>query len=172
MRDMHISHQPVVVPQAGNTASLSRTPVKRTVLPNSVAVSNNQAGLFTRIFFILWILTNRSKLKNMVALANNGRTLDHTMRTYNRIRSNLNVVFDDRIRAHSDAFVQRCPRRHHSRFMNQGHSDSPLSLRVSLWRARTVFSRSRNLPAITSILLRRAAILRHLPASSTVITDE
>jgi hypothetical protein len=55
---------------------LGRASTESAKLPDSVAVADNQARWFTGVFLVLWIVTDRRELVDMVVLADFRRTVD------------------------------------------------------------------------------------------------
>jgi hypothetical protein len=54
VRNVHISHDPIVITQLRNAIVLRRTGVNRSELANGIAITDLQAGWFTAVFHVLW----------------------------------------------------------------------------------------------------------------------
>ena len=66
MRDVHITHNPVVGPNGGDALVLSGTDMKADKLANRIAVTNFQTRGFTTVFLVLGDTTKRSIMMNFV----------------------------------------------------------------------------------------------------------
>src|SRR5665647_1574787 len=100
MRQMHISHDPVVITQARHADILSSTQVEGAEFAYGVVVADFQPCRFIRIFLVLRYFTQRTKLKNTIVSADARMPVDHHMGTYHRPWTYLDMLTDDRIRTH------------------------------------------------------------------------
>ena len=81
MREMNVSHDPVIVAHAGDAGIAGRADVERAKLTDGVSITNHQLTGLTGILFVLRNSANRVELKNFVVTPYGGVTLDHAMRT-------------------------------------------------------------------------------------------
>ena len=106
MRNVHISHDPIVITNAGDALILRCTRMNSSELTNRIAITNNELGRLATVFHILGGATDGSEVCKNILFTNRGVTLDHSMRTYfatsadfdmrsnNRVRTNLNITSD------------------------------------------------------------------------------
>jgi len=94
MRNMNISHDPVVAAYLCDALITRRTNVDGAKLANGVAVANVQSARFTRIFFILRNRTDGVELKNFVVGTDNGVAFNHAVRTNRGARADLDMRAD------------------------------------------------------------------------------
>jgi len=102
MRNVHISHQPVVIADSGQTLLLCRAPVDRTEFANGVVIAYFQPRCLAAILLVLWNLTDGCELVDPVVAADPRFALDHRMRPNRRARANLDIAIDNRVRTHLD----------------------------------------------------------------------
>jgi hypothetical protein len=102
MRDMHISHDPIIVADTGNPGILNRAGVKRAKFANDIVIANVQSGWFTGIFFVLRLFAERNKLKNPIAKADARMTGDDGMRANLCAGPNFDVLANDGIGTDTD----------------------------------------------------------------------
>jgi hypothetical protein len=81
MREVNVSHDPVVVTHAGDTGITGRADVERAKLTDGVSITNHQLTGLTGIFFVLRNSADGVELKNLVVTPYGGVTLYHAMRT-------------------------------------------------------------------------------------------
>jgi len=93
--NMHIRHDPVVITQNGLTFVLRRTATNRAVFANRVSITDDQSGWLTSIFLILWVVTDRCELVDMIVFADNGGAIDHNVTFDTCAISDFNVVTDN-----------------------------------------------------------------------------
>ena len=91
MRHMRIRHKQVVVTYLGNAVILLRSPVHRGEFPYRIPVADFQPGYFGRVFFVLRIFADRSKLVNTVLFTYRSRPLNNNVRPYDRTRTDFNI---------------------------------------------------------------------------------
>ena len=77
---MHIRHDPVVIPQTGDTFVLNGSQIECAEFPNGIAITDFQFCQFSSIFFILRYPPQRSKLENVIVLTNRRVSFDNDMR--------------------------------------------------------------------------------------------
>ena len=97
MRDVHIGHDPVVVTDDRIADVLGRAAAERAKLADRVAVADDQAGRFVRVFLVLRIVTDRRELVDMIVLADFRRTVDDHVTIDACAAADLNCVADDRV---------------------------------------------------------------------------
>lgn len=80
VRDMRVGHNAVMVADHGNSAALLGASVNRAEFVKDVVVSDLEAGLFAwTVSLMLRVPTQRAIGVDAIALADNGRSLDHGM---------------------------------------------------------------------------------------------
>src|SRR5690606_34066547 len=99
VRDMHVSHDPVVAAQARDATVLYRTKVDGDEFTDRVAVADDQLRRFARVLLVLRRSANGSELEDMVVATDGGVTFDHDMRANTRTGADLYVRADDGIGA-------------------------------------------------------------------------
>jgi hypothetical protein len=82
MGNVYASHDPVIAADPGDTATLHGPAAKGAQLTNGIVIADDQLGVFTSIFLILWLFTDRCELKNMIVFSN------RCAAGQNRVRSN------------------------------------------------------------------------------------
>src|SRR5689334_16717616 len=95
VRDVHVSHDPVVVADARDPGVLRRAAVERAILPDGVAVADLQRGRLPRVFLVLRRPSEHAESENAVLRSYAGSSLDHDVRTDRRALAGLNVLADD-----------------------------------------------------------------------------
>lgn len=98
MCNMHIGHDPVVITQDGLALTLNRAATDRAEFTNRIAITYSESGPLTRIFLILWIITDRRKLIDVIAIADRCRTTDDDVTVYARTAADFDIITDDRVR--------------------------------------------------------------------------
>ena len=93
MGNMNTGHDPVIAADPRYTAALHGTTAEGVQLTYGVVVTDDELGVFTGIFLVLWLFTDRCKLKDVIVLANGRATGQHCMRTDpgTRVYSNLGI---------------------------------------------------------------------------------
>jgi len=102
MRDMHISHDPVVIADTCNTTTITRTAVNGAEFTDGIAITNDKFRALTGKFLVLWIIADRGKLKYSVVGTNTGRPLDHNMRANDSTGTDFNLRANNRERTYAD----------------------------------------------------------------------
>ena len=95
MRQMHISHDPVAVANAGGTRILDGSAIEGAEFTYGVVVADFQTGWLPAIFFVLWCPAYGTKLVNRIAHANPRMRINHNMRSYPCSGANLHLRTDD-----------------------------------------------------------------------------
>src|SRR3546814_7319813 len=73
MRQMHISHDPVIVSHAGDTDILAGSDIESNEFAYRVAIADFQPRRFAGVFFVLRCSADRCKLKNRVVATDTDR---------------------------------------------------------------------------------------------------
>ena len=81
MREVNVSHDPVVVTHAGDASIAGRANVESAKLTDVVSITNHQLTGLTRVLFVLRNSADGVELENLVVTPYGGVTLDHAMRT-------------------------------------------------------------------------------------------
>ena len=68
MRDVDTGHDPVVVTNDRFAAALGGSPADRAELPDCVVVTDDEFGVCSVVFLVLWLLTDRAELENTCVL--------------------------------------------------------------------------------------------------------
>jgi hypothetical protein len=105
VRNMHVSHDPVLITHARDANIAGAADVQGAELSDGVAIANVQFAGFACIFFVLRNSTYRVELENLVVFANRGVPLDDTMCTHTRARTNAHVRTDDAVRPNFNTAV-------------------------------------------------------------------
>ena len=100
VRQMHISHEPVIASHTRHTRVARRTDVEGTKLSDDVSVTNDQFARFTRVFFVLRNGPQGRELENPVVLTNGGVPFDHAVRSNRRSGPDFDVGTNHRIGAY------------------------------------------------------------------------
>ena len=101
-----VSHNPVVVADAGFAYARYRAEVEGGELADGVAVADNQARGLSRIFFILRDFAQTGKLEDTVVFAYGGMAVNHGVRADFGIRTDSHVRADNGVRTDFDAGIQ------------------------------------------------------------------
>ena len=59
MRDMNVSHYPIVVAHSGHPSILDSATIDRAILPDRVSIANNKARGFPGVLLVLRVVANR-----------------------------------------------------------------------------------------------------------------
>ena len=123
MRQMDVSHDPVVVTQTGDSFVLNRSQVEGTEFANGVAIADFQFRLFPCIFFVLRHTAQRCELENAIVFADSGMSFNNDMRTNPRTCPDFDIGTDNGIGPDFYGTVQFRPRINDCSRMNS-HQDS------------------------------------------------
>src|SRR5690606_36170660 len=124
VRDVHVSHDPVVVADHGFARVLHRPAADRAVLANGVAVADREARRLARVFLVLRIVADGGELVDAIVPADHRRTLDHDVSGDPRAAADAHVVADDRVGADLDVLGQLCRSGHDGSRVNP-HDAAP-----------------------------------------------
>src|SRR5690606_3557461 len=91
VRDMPVSHDPVVIAYPGDAGILRGAAVERAKLANGVVIANFQLRGFSAVFLVLRHFADGTELVNRVALAYPGVFTDHHMRADPRAGADFNT---------------------------------------------------------------------------------
>ena len=80
VRDVHISHDPVVVTDDCFTTARYCAAIKGYVFPNYIAIADDEFGVLVGKFFVLRRRTYRSKLPNAIIAAHRGWAFNNDVR--------------------------------------------------------------------------------------------
>ena len=108
VREMAVSHNPVIVADARFADAGYRAGVERSKFADGVAVADNQPRGFAAVFFVLRLCAQTGKLENAVVFADLGMPFNHGVRADFGVRANLDVFADNAVRTHGNAAVQLC----------------------------------------------------------------
>src|SRR5690242_1821140 len=102
VRDVHVGQQPVVVTDAGDTATLAGAAVDRDELADQVAIADHQFGALAGKLLVLRGTTDRGELADPVVAADPGGTLDYHVRADHGALADLHVRTDHAVGANGD----------------------------------------------------------------------
>src|SRR4051794_1481029 len=91
MGNMYISHDPVVIADAGHAGILRGTEVESAKFPNCVAVADFKPCRLASIFLVLRRSADGRKLEKTVVAANRRVALDHDVRAYRGARTDFHI---------------------------------------------------------------------------------
>jgi hypothetical protein len=100
VRDMHVSHNPVVITDRSQAFVLHGATTDRTEFANRIVITDFKPGWLVAILFVLRIITYRRELVYVVVLADFGGTIDNNMTVNPATGVNFDSVTDDGIRAY------------------------------------------------------------------------
>ena len=106
VRQVHVSHQPVVVANPGHATVPGRANVEGTKFTHGIAVADHQ---FTGLASILLVLRDGAKgveLKDAVVATNRGVALQHAVRADGRAGTDPHMWADDRVGTHCHRAVE------------------------------------------------------------------
>ena len=115
MRDVHIGHQKVMIPDGGHTSTRLCPGVQRDVFSKNIMVTDLQPRGFTFKLEILRSLTNRAEGEKMAAGPNRGSPIEHDMRVNTRLRADGHVRADNGVGTNRDPLAEPGPRMHNGR---------------------------------------------------------
>src|SRR5690606_4715867 len=105
VRDMHVSHDPVIAAQAGNAFVLHCAAIDGDALAYRVAITDDQLRRFIRILLVLRRGAYGGKLENLVVAPYRGVTFNHHMRADTGTGADLHMRAYDRISADLDRVI-------------------------------------------------------------------
>ncbi len=100
MCDMHVSHDPVVVADASDAGVLRGAAAESAVLADGVAIADLERGRLPAVFLVLGRSAERAESENAILRSYARSSLDHHVRPDRGSLPYLDVLADDRIRAH------------------------------------------------------------------------
>ena len=106
MRNMAISHYPVVVSDPGVAKILNRPAVDRAALANRIPVPDLETGRLCCVLLVLRIIPDRTELKYSVVTADPGLPADNDVGSDPRPCAYFDTGIDDRISADLDAVAE------------------------------------------------------------------
>jgi hypothetical protein len=98
VRDMHISHDPVVVADYRIAEVLHGATADRRELANRIAIADQQACWLVGILLVLRVVTYRGELVNVVILADRRGPVDYDVAVDPRTTTDYDIVPDHRVR--------------------------------------------------------------------------
>ena len=119
VRNMHVGHDPVVVPQSGYADVLHGSTIDRNELAYRVAVTDFKRGVFAAILLILWWPSHGCVMMDRVLATNTRAALEHDVGSDPRAFANLDLRSNDAEWSDRDprrelcARVDDCPRIDH-----------------------------------------------------------
>ena len=108
VREMHISHHPVVVAETGDAGVLHGTEIERAEFADRIAIADFKPRGLPRILLVLRCCTDRRKLKDAVVAADLGVPADDRMRADRGTRTDFDMCADDSIRTDLDVGCKLC----------------------------------------------------------------
>src|SRR3989344_5225579 len=96
VRNVRVSHDPVVVTDLRHALVLHRAGVEGRELADGVAVTDDQLRGLALVLLVLRVGTQGSELVDRVVAADGGHAFDHTMRANSRTLADANVRPDGR----------------------------------------------------------------------------
>ena len=106
MGQVHIRHQPIVIPHSRDASASGGSYVECRKLANSIAIANNQLTRLTRILFVLRNSTQGAELKYPVIPSNGGVALHHTVRSNGRARTDADMGTNERVSPNRNTTVE------------------------------------------------------------------
>jgi hypothetical protein len=101
--DVHVGHDPVVVPKAGDAEVLHRAAVDGAALADRVAVADLHPGGLAGVFLVLRFVADGCKLEDAVVAADGRVAGDHGVRPDRGSVPDADVLADHRVGAHRHA---------------------------------------------------------------------
>ena len=105
MRYVYIGHNKVIVANGRNAAVLRRTPVQRHILTDGVPITDTELALTFSQGFILWFLSYRGELEDVIVVAHPGVVAHDGMRLDDTTITDHDLIFDDRKSADFNVFA-------------------------------------------------------------------
>ncbi len=106
MRQVHISHDPVVIAHARHTCIARRTYVEGAKLADGIAITNDKLAGLASIFLVLGNGAQRVELEDTVITTNGGVAFNDAVRANGGACTHLHVRANDRVRTYTDGTVQ------------------------------------------------------------------
>ncbi len=106
VRQVHISHEQVVVADARDAATGDRARIEGTELADGIAIADDQLRGLTRVLLVLRGSAQRGVVVDGVVAANRGVAFDHAVRAHRGAFTDLHVRTDDAVRADRDRRMQ------------------------------------------------------------------
>ena len=104
--DVDVGHDPVVVTDPGQAATIAGAAAEGAELADHVAVADDQLGVLAVKLLVLRLAAQRGKLPDAVFAADAGGALDHHMRADPGVVADLHIGADDGAGADADAAPQ------------------------------------------------------------------
>jgi hypothetical protein len=92
---MHVSHDPVIVAESGNTDILCSTQIEGTELANGIAIADFKTRWLSGVFLVLRHLTKRAELKNPVIASDAGMPGNNNMRPDRRVVTDFDMLSEN-----------------------------------------------------------------------------
>jgi len=129
--DVHVGHDPVVVADAGDAATVAGTAADGGELEEGVAVADQQLGALAAVLLVLGIVAEGGVRMHDVVAAERGRAGDHRVRADPAAGADLHFGADDRERTDADVFGQFGPRVYDGGRVDVGAHSLPSAQRIS-----------------------------------------
>ena len=130
MSYMRIGHAQIVASYACDTSTAFGSSVECGKFANGIFISKLKPGDFTPEFEILRSTTNESMGMNVIALTYAGILLDDRMCIYTGTVTDIDVIFNNGIRAYFHTSTEFCTRSNNSRGMDHRASTHAISSRL------------------------------------------
>src|SRR6185503_8756621 len=141
VRQVHVSHDPVLVPQARDADILRRAAVDGDGLADGIAVADLDPGRLAGVLLVLRRRADRGEVPDVVAPADAGVAVEHHVRADPGALADLDVLADDRIGADLDVRGEPRARVHDGARMDLGHQ-APAG-----WTAQRIVASATTAPA-------------------------